>query len=111
MRLLEFVCLVGRRYSIRFTLICSTGSGQNAHSRKRSAREHRAAIEQVRSQIWELYQDLKAYRAQPREACRPALEARFDTLVGQRTGYPSINGVLKEMREHKVDLLAGAGAA
>jgi hypothetical protein len=67
--------------------------------------EHRAAIEQVRSQIWELYQDLKAYRAQPQEACRPALETRFDTLVGQRTGYPSINGVLKEMREHKADLL------
>jgi hypothetical protein len=67
--------------------------------------EHRAAIEQVRSQIWELYQDLKAYRTQPRKGCRPALEARFDTLVGQRTGYPSINGVLKEMREHKADLL------
>lgn len=67
--------------------------------------EHRAAIEQVRSQIWELYQDLKAYRAQPQEACRPGLETRFDTLVGQRTGYPSINSVLKEMREHKADLL------
>jgi hypothetical protein len=67
--------------------------------------EHRAAIEQVRSQIWELYQDLKAYRTQPQEACRPALETRFDTLVGQWTGYPSINSVLKEMRDHKADLL------
>ena len=67
--------------------------------------EHRAAIAQVRSQIWELYQDLKAYREQPQEARRPVLEARFDTLVGQRTGYPSIDGVLKEMRDHKADLL------
>jgi hypothetical protein len=67
--------------------------------------EHRAAIEQVRGQIWELYQDLKAYREQPGEAQRPELEKRFDALVEQRTSYPSINGVLKEMREHKTDLL------
>jgi Transposase IS66 family len=67
--------------------------------------EHRAAIDHVRTQIWELYQDLKAYREQPQEAQRPGLETRFDALVGQRTVYPSINGVLKEMRAHKADLL------
>jgi hypothetical protein len=67
--------------------------------------QHRAAIAKVRSQIWELYQDLKAYRAQPDKAQRPVLETRFDTLVEQRTGYPSIDGVLKEMRDHRADLL------
>jgi hypothetical protein len=67
--------------------------------------EHRAAIAKVRHALWELYQDLKAYQEQPQEAQRPVLEGRFDTLVGQRTGYPSIDGVLKEMREHKADLL------
>jgi hypothetical protein len=67
--------------------------------------QHRAAIARVRGQIWELYQDLKAYRAQPDAAQRPALEARFDALVEQRTGYPSMDGVLKEMRDHRADLL------
>jgi Transposase IS66 family len=67
--------------------------------------EHRAAIGHVRQQIWELYQDLKAYREQPQPARRPGLESRFDALVNQRTVYPSINGVLKEMRDHKADLL------
>ena len=67
--------------------------------------EHRAAIENVRTQIWELYQDLKVYCAAPDESQRPVLEARFDALVDQRTGYPSINGPLKEMRDHKADLL------
>lgn len=71
--------------------------------------EHRQAIDKVRQQIWELYQDLKAYRAQPDEEQRPALEARFDALVEQRSDYPSINGVLKEMREHKADLLRVLG--
>jgi hypothetical protein len=67
--------------------------------------QHRAEIDKVRGQIWDLYQDLKAYRGQADEARRSVLEARFDALVGQRTGYPSIDGVLKEMREHRADLL------
>lgn len=67
--------------------------------------EHRAAIEHVRHQIWELYKELKAYRAQPDESQRSVLKARFDALVEQRTDYPSINGPLKEMRDHQADLL------
>jgi len=39
---------------------------------------HRAVIEKIRGQIWELYQDLKAYRQQPDAAQKPLLEARFD---------------------------------
>jgi Transposase IS66 family len=67
--------------------------------------EHRAVIEKIRGQIWHFYNELKAYRLEPAEAIRPVLEARFDTLVEQRTGYPSIDGVLEEMRDHQADLL------
>lgn len=67
--------------------------------------EHRAEIEHVRGEIWELYQDLKAYQAKPAETQKSVLTARFDSLVEPRTGYPSINGPLKEMRDHKADLL------
>ncbi len=67
---------------------------------------HRAALEQLRQQIWELYQDLKAYRQRPDPGQKPALQARFEALVGQPTDYPtSIGSVLKEMRDHQVDLL------
>src|SRR5262249_4878130 len=67
--------------------------------------EHRGRIEGLRQQIWALYQDLKAYRAQPEEAQRPRLRARFEALVAQPTGYPSLQAVLKEMRDHQADLL------
>lgn len=67
--------------------------------------EHRLASEQVRQQIWELYQDLKAYRQQPQPTQVPVLTARFEALCAQRTGYPSINNVLNAMREHQADLL------
>jgi hypothetical protein len=67
---------------------------------------HRLAIEQVRQQIWELYQDLKAYRDKPEPAAKASLETRFDALAGQRTVYTtSIGQVLKEIRDHRADLL------
>jgi len=67
---------------------------------------HRVAIEQVRQQIWELYQDLKAYRAKPEPTAKASLEARFDALAGQQTIYTtSIGQVLKEIRDHRADLL------
>jgi hypothetical protein len=67
--------------------------------------KHRAAIEQVREQIWELYKDLKAYRAQADEAKKASLAARFAALVEQQTDFTTIGNVLKEMREHKAELL------
>lgn len=67
--------------------------------------DHRLAIEKLRGQIWELYQDLKRYRANPDAAQRPLLEARFDALVKQPTDYPSIARVLKDMANQKADLL------
>jgi hypothetical protein len=67
--------------------------------------EHRAAIAEVRGRIWELYQDLKGYRQRPEPSRRPDLEARFDALCAQRTGFPSIDGVLKGMSAHRASLL------
>jgi hypothetical protein len=67
--------------------------------------EHRAAIAKVRGLIWELYQDLKAYRQQPEPSRRVDLEARFDALCAQRTGFPSIDGLLKGMQAHRGALL------
>lgn len=67
--------------------------------------EHRALIETLRGQIWELYKDLKTYKLNPDPAQQPILEARFDALVDQRTGYPNVNQALKSMRERKADLL------
>jgi hypothetical protein len=67
--------------------------------------DHRLAIDKIRGEIWEIYQDLKGYRANPNDAQRPLLEARFDALVEQPTNYPSIARVLKDMRNQKEDLL------
>jgi hypothetical protein len=67
--------------------------------------EHRLAIARVQMVLWELYKDLKSYRQRPDPSSKRVLESRFDELVGGKSGYPSIDAVLKEMREHKADLL------
>ncbi len=67
--------------------------------------QHRVAIEQVRQQIWELYQALKAYQQQPQPDQVPVLTARFEALCSQQTVYPSINQMLKDLREHQADML------
>jgi hypothetical protein len=67
--------------------------------------KHRAAIATVRGQIWELYQDLKRYRQQPEPSRRADLAARFDALCAERTGFPSIDGVLQGMSAHRAALL------
>lgn len=66
---------------------------------------HREAIEKIRDLIWELYRDLKAYRANPDPGRIPELVARFDALVNQQTSFTTVNGVLKQMRERKEELL------
>ena len=71
--------------------------------------KHREAVASVRRGIWEFYQDLKAYRRHPEPSRRRDLESRFDALCGQRTGFPSIDGVLKGMRKHRAALLRVLG--
>lgn len=67
--------------------------------------KHRQAIERIRQGIWDLYAGLKAYRQGPTPAARAALEAQFDSLVAERTDYPSIDGVLKGMAADRAKLL------
>jgi len=66
---------------------------------------HRQAIAQVREPIWALYQDLKAYQQQPEPSRSTELAARFDALCAVRTGFASVDRVLREMAEHRADLL------
>lgn len=66
---------------------------------------HRQALEGVRQRIWELYQGLKAYRLAPTAAARVALGQQFESLVGAKTGYASIDGPLKELASNRAKLL------
>jgi regulator of replication initiation timing len=65
----------------------------------------RQALEQIRSEVWQYYRDLKAYQLEPTTTAKLALEARFDTLCTTRTCFTSLNLALKRMLLNKRELL------
>lgn len=67
--------------------------------------EQRAALEQVRSVVWELYRDLKAYKAAPTDKAGVALAKRFDDLCATHTCFSSLNKALERMGKNKKELL------
>ena len=67
--------------------------------------EQRAALEQVRTVVWELYRDLKAYKAAPTARARVVLGRRFDALCATRTCFVTLNHALRRMGRNKRELL------
>jgi len=67
--------------------------------------EQRAAIEQVRAQIWDFYADLKVYKKEPTAQHKAALEQRFDEIFTAKTCFVSLNLALKRLHRNKSELL------
>ena len=67
--------------------------------------KQRAALDQVRTAVWELYRDLKVYQTEPTATGRPALEQRFDALCATHTCFTSLNLALKRMKRNQRELL------
>jgi hypothetical protein len=68
--------------------------------------KHQRAVEKVRDQIWDFYEQLKAYRAAPCDAESERLAAEFDRIFRQRTGYPALNEALALLDAKREGLLA-----
>ena len=65
----------------------------------------REALENVRSTVWELYRDLKAYKAAPTPEEKASIEKRFDALCTTKTCFASLDAALKRMGRNKRELL------
>jgi hypothetical protein len=67
-------------------------------------RQH-AAQQFLRALIWWFYADLKAYRRAPDRRQRTALRARFDRIFRRRTGFVTLDRLLKRLHANKQELL------
>lgn len=65
----------------------------------------RRAIEWVRGQIWTLYEELKAYQAEPTAASKAVIEAGFEALCATETVCAPLNEALSRFHQDKADLL------
>jgi hypothetical protein len=66
---------------------------------------HRTAQQRMRKLIWNFYADLKVYRANPGKGRRLALRARFDRIFRRRTGFVTLDRLLKRLHANKAELL------
>ena len=65
----------------------------------------RAAQQRIRKLIWNFYTDLKIYRTNPGKSRRLALRARFDRIFRCRTGFATLDRLLKRLHANKAELL------
>ncbi len=67
--------------------------------------ENRAAQARVRGLIWPFYRDLKDYCREPTKQRKAALRARFDRIFKLRTGFVTLDRLLKRLHANKRELL------
>ena len=68
--------------------------------------QQRQNIEEMQQQLWQYYQRLKAYQQAPTADGKEPLEQAFDQLFGRCfLHHASLNTVLRQFRDHKVELL------
>ncbi len=65
----------------------------------------REAIAQVRTQVWSLYADLKAYKQQPSADQVAPLQERFEAIFTQHTCFVTLNQLLQRLYRRKDELL------
>ena len=65
----------------------------------------RESQQRLRGELWGYYGELKAYRKEPTPEKAKALDAGFDTLFGQRTGWATLDRLLRRIRRRKKALL------
>jgi len=65
----------------------------------------REILANTRSQIWDFYADLKAYKKSPGEEKKCSLSQRFDEIFTQKTDYVTLNLALKRLHKNKTELL------
>ena len=85
--------------------LCWVHAERLVHKLEAFTDDKRAAQQRIRSLIWWLYDDLKAYRRDPTPQRKAALRARFDRIFRRRTGFAILDRLLARLLANKDELL------
>ncbi|MBC7533161.1 MAG: transposase [Oligoflexus sp.] len=67
--------------------------------------DHRSALKVVRDQIWQLYAQLKLYKASPTQEIRTDIEESFRSIFTQKTCFETLSQALARLYKNKSELL------
>jgi Transposase IS66 family len=65
----------------------------------------RTAVEVTRRMIWWFYARLKEFKLAPSPQRATELSARFDRIFGRKTGYATLDRLIKRLKANKAELL------
>ncbi len=93
------------QFNIGQHALCWVHAERLVHKLDTFTDQHRAAQTQVRGLIWDFYADLKAYRLKPAPRRAAALRKGFDRIFLRRTGFATLDRLLKRLHANKAELL------
>ena len=67
--------------------------------------DSREALKAVQDKIWDFYQKLKEFKAEPSEEKKPLLQQEFDNIFTQKTPFQTLNLALGRIHDNKKELL------
>ena len=93
------------QFNVGHHALCWVHAERLVHKLDAFTDKHHAAQERVRGLIWDFYADLKAYRLKPRPRRAAALRKQFDRIFLRRTGFATLDRLLKRLHANKAELL------
>ena len=94
-----------RQFAVGLHALCWIHAERLIHKLIPINEAQRQSQELVRGQLWGLYADLKAYKRQPEPGNALPLQAGFDALCTQSTGYYTLDDLLGRLHRRKSELL------
>ncbi len=85
--------------------LCWVHAERSIHKLVGYTEGHQKILDKTRSDIWQLYRDLKAYCLDPDSTAKIELEKYFDNLFNGKTGFVSLDLALKRILKNKQELL------
>ncbi len=93
------------QFRVGLHALCWVHAERLVHKLVPATPEQRRAVELVRTLIWWLYADLKAWKRDPCPRRAAALRARFDRIFRRQTDYVTLDRLLARLHRRKHELL------
>lgn len=93
------------QFNILYHALCWIHAERTIHKLIGFNDPQRAALKEVRDQIWAFYRDMKKYRLKPWKRKKRQLEKRFDAIFTQKTCFATLNCALRRLHKNKKELL------
>lgn len=93
------------QFNIGHHALCWIHAERLVHKLEACTETGRQAKDKIRALIWWFYRDLQAYQRHPTSRRKAELKARFDRIFKRRTGFVTLDRLLRRLLANKPELL------